>query len=320
MQHHLSFRATYQRLGILLVIGLLLAGCTTPPPVATGQPPTGAPKAADTPQTAFETSEAVAALMDALDAAGANTQWAGTVSQALFTVPGWLIRVNGQEVEVYEYLEESVRLADTARIAADGSLVGDMAVGGPGQPTFWAKDKLIVLFLGDTPETPGLLSAVLGDPLTKPGAGTGPAIVLESAEAIAVATEMAAAAATDEAAPVVVETTTDEAAAAVIEVPTEAAVPVEPAPTEKPAARRAADDSIVLPTNATLVRALKDVTILVGPGANYQEAGDLPADSEVKVTGISADGDWWRVVCPDGTEGSCWVTGDPKLTKPSVTP
>jgi hypothetical protein len=92
--------------------------------------------------------------MAALEEAGASVQWAGTVNQTFFTVPGWLIRVNGLEVEVYEYLDEATRLSDAVKIAADGSRVADTVVEGTGQPTFWTEGKLIVLFLGDTSEVP----------------------------------------------------------------------------------------------------------------------------------------------------------------------
>jgi hypothetical protein len=38
------------------------------------------------------------------------------------------------------------------------------------------------------------------------------------------------------------------------------------------------------------------------------------------VTGVSSDKGWWRVICPDNSVGSCWVTANPQLTQPTTAP
>jgi hypothetical protein len=271
--------------GLLLVAGLLLSACMAPPLLEPTRPATAtsAQGSGPTPENAFATSESVSDLMSALEERGASVQWAGTVNQSFFSVPGWLIRVNGQEVEVYEYVDQAARLSDAIKIAADGLRVADTAVEGPGQPTFWTGGNLIVLFLGDMTEVPELLSGILGDPLTRPGAGAGPAIVLAPSEAATL------------------EASTAGAGAA-------------PAPVE-PAALPAPDEIPVLLTNVTEVLASKDVTIYRGPSADYESVGDLLAGARAKVTGVSADGNWWRIVCTDDSDYSCWVTADMKRTK-----
>lgn len=68
------------------------------------------------------------------------------------------------------------------------------------------------------------------------------------------------------------------------------------------------------------VQALTDVNIRKGPGLNYGVIEILRAGQTAKVTGKSADGNWWRVICPDGTIGECYVTAGSKYTQPANPP
>jgi hypothetical protein len=55
-----------------------------------------------------------------------------------------------------------------------------------------------------------------------------------------------------------------------------------------------------------------------GPGEAYARVGQIPGGRSVQVTGVSADGAWWRVQCPDDVSGSCWITADPAWTHPTA--
>lgn len=70
------------------------------------------------------------------------------------------------------------------------------------------------------------------------------------------------------------------------------------------------------PTDVKYVIAQQDVTVYSGPGNNYRNLGRIAEGQIVKVTGISADGNWWQVICPDGTAGSCWVSANTRFTRP----
>ncbi len=76
----------------------------------------------------------------------------------------------------------------------------------------------------------------------------------------------------------------------------------------------------VLPTDVGYVQAQSDVNIRSGPGSNYAVIGWLAAGQTAQVTGISSDGGWWRVICPDNTVGSCWVTASSRFTRPAAPP
>ena len=72
-------------------------------------------------------------------------------------------------------------------------------------------------------------------------------------------------------------------------------------------------------TDVPFVMAQQDITIYAGPGEENPVVGQVAEGMVAKVTGVSADQQWWRVVCPDET-GNCWVAADPALTQPIAPP
>jgi uncharacterized protein YraI len=63
--------------------------------------------------------------------------------------------------------------------------------------------------------------------------------------------------------------------------------------------------------------AQQDISIYSGPSKNYSIIGMIAEGQVAKVTGVSLDGNWWRVICPNGSIGSCWVIAKPKFTEPT---
>jgi LysM repeat protein len=80
------------------------------------------------------------------------------------------------------------------------------------------------------------------------------------------------------------------------------------------------DAPVVQPTPQQFIMALQTVRIRRGPGTQYTILGHLHEGMTAQVTGVSNDDRWWRVICPDGTEGSCWVSADQSLTRPIEIP
>jgi hypothetical protein len=72
-----------------------------------------------------------------------------------------------------------------------------------------------------------------------------------------------------------------------------------------------------LPTGVKYVMAQQDISIYSGPSKNYSIIGMIAEGQVAKVTGVSLDGNWWRVICPNGSIGSCWVIAKPKFTEPT---
>jgi hypothetical protein len=72
------------------------------------------------------------------------------------------------------------------------------------------------------------------------------------------------------------------------------------------------------PTEVKSILALRDVKMVIGPGEGYPVIGRLLLGQTALVTGVSPDGQWWRVICPDGKIGDCWISADPEMTEPAA--
>jgi uncharacterized protein YraI len=97
---------------------------------------------------------------------------------------------------------------------------------------------------------------------------------------------------------------------------TEPEATAEPETTSEPASTAIP----VASTSVQYVMALSNVNMRSGPGTGYNVIGWVADGQAAKVTGVSSDGDWWRVICPDDTVGSCWVTAASRYTQPTTAP
>ena len=79
-------------------------------------------------------------------------------------------------------------------------------------------------------------------------------------------------------------------------------------------------DTNAYPTHVKFVMAQRDVRLRSGPGTQFNIIGFIAEGQTAKVTGVSADGNWWRVICPDNSIGSCWVSAARNLTRPTDPP
>ncbi|MDX1436182.1 MAG: SH3 domain-containing protein [Anaerolineales bacterium] len=69
-----------------------------------------------------------------------------------------------------------------------------------------------------------------------------------------------------------------------------------------------------------IVLASAGLNLRSGPAVDSEVIGLLPFNQQVEVIGLSPDGEWWQVVCPDGAAGTCWITADPTFTEPVASP
>lgn len=89
-------------------------------------------------------------------------------------------------------------------------------------------------------------------------------------------------------------------------------------PTPKPTSLPVNFD--VRSTSVKYVMAQTNVNIRSGPGTAYPIIGGVAEGQIALVTGILADGSWWRVICPNDTVGNCFVSADPALVQPTTAP
>ena len=101
-------------------------------------------------------------LIKSLRALGAGVEPAGEVDQPFFSIKGRMIKVHGEDVQVFQYANAAAADAETAPISRDGTAVGTRKIHWIGSPHFYKKEKLLVLYVGDNDKVQRTLEAVLG--------------------------------------------------------------------------------------------------------------------------------------------------------------
>jgi len=137
-------------IGMIMVLVLLAGygiGCTRQeaPPVSHGGP----------------VSDYVS-LIDNLRAAGATVDPAGDVSQPFFSVKGQVIKVNGEDVQAFEYIDKATAEAEAGLVSPDGSSIGTSMVSWIAPPHFYKAGKIIAIYVGENNEVTNLLEEVIG--------------------------------------------------------------------------------------------------------------------------------------------------------------
>ena len=103
-----------------------------------------------------------ASLIDNLRAAGVSVEPEGDVDQPFFSVEGMMIKVRGEDVQVFQYSNAAAMDAQAALVSLDGSAVGTTKLHWVGAPHFYKKGKLLVLYVGDHDKVLKALEAALG--------------------------------------------------------------------------------------------------------------------------------------------------------------
>lgn len=162
-------------IGSVLSIALLATACagqpTVPPEIVetavdvvnTQVPPGAVETAAEAAtQVAPAVLQNVESLVQVLQAAGATVEVADQVEQPFFAVPGQILRVNGEEVQVFVYNTAEAMEADATQVAADGGTIGTSSPSWMGPPHFYKLGQLLVVYVGENQDVMNLLSAVFG--------------------------------------------------------------------------------------------------------------------------------------------------------------
>ncbi|MGH2521529.1 MAG: hypothetical protein ACRDH2_03400 [Anaerolineales bacterium] len=194
------FKCTPLSLG-LLAFSLVLAACS--PAAVNFQTPTPEPaltpavEPTDAPTPVASGGDEVggyADLVDRLRKGGATVEPGEKVEQPFFEVPGQIIRVNGAEVQVFEFADEAAREAASSQITKGGQPGNTMIINWIARPNFWAKGRVIVLYLGEAANVIARLTEAMGEPLTEPApiGRTYPEAVLAAIRTLADATGISA--------------------------------------------------------------------------------------------------------------------------------
>jgi membrane-associated protease RseP (regulator of RpoE activity) len=117
--------------------------------------------ASESGQTDAESNRAM--FIENLKRAGHAVEAKGPVVQPFLSVPGQFVSIDGSDVQTFEYDSEKAAKAAVAKIAPDGSTVGDTRIGWVEPPHFFRKGRLLVLYVGKNEQVTRALKPVLGD-------------------------------------------------------------------------------------------------------------------------------------------------------------
>ena len=101
-------------------------------------------------------------FVDALRAAGAIVEPSEPITQAFFTPEGNILKVNGADVQIFEYENEEAMEAEASQVAPDGGSIGTTMVTWMDTPHFYKAGRIIVLYVGSDETALSLLEQVLG--------------------------------------------------------------------------------------------------------------------------------------------------------------
>ncbi len=101
-------------------------------------------------------------LVAALLANGSTVDPAGPLTQPFFVPEGKLIKVDGNDVQVFEFPTEPDAQSAIESVSPDGSSVGTTMILWVEAPHFYRSGKLIVLYVGEEVAVVDALEVVLG--------------------------------------------------------------------------------------------------------------------------------------------------------------
>ncbi len=104
-----------------------------------------------------------ASLVDNLRTAGATVEPAGEIIQDFFSVRAQVIKVNGDDVQVFEYSDKTAADTEAALVSPDGSSIGTSTPFWVGPPHFYKSGRIVVLYIGENNSVVNMLQNVLGN-------------------------------------------------------------------------------------------------------------------------------------------------------------
>lgn len=125
---------------------------------------TPAPESSVTPNSLLGSEvEDQSSLIAALRASGAEVEVGESIEQAFFTVTGQILKVNGKDVQVFEYESAERMETDATQVAPDGGSIGTSVVTWVEPPHFFKSGRVLVLYVGEDLEVINLLRGALGE-------------------------------------------------------------------------------------------------------------------------------------------------------------
>lgn len=104
-----------------------------------------------------------ASLVDSIKSRGIAVDLVEELDDSPFSTTTKVISVGGATIQVYEFQSESDAESAILTVSEDGTEIGTSIIRWMDTPHFYAKGKIIVLYVGQNPEVTSLLESFLGN-------------------------------------------------------------------------------------------------------------------------------------------------------------
>jgi hypothetical protein len=138
-------------IGLALLLTFVISGCANKSLAASPAPTAELLAVADQ-----------ASLTAALEAGGATVETGESVLQPFFTPEGSILKVNGADVQVFEYESSEKMENEASQVSPDGGSIGTSMVTWIDAPHFYKAARIIVLYVGSDATVLDLLENALG--------------------------------------------------------------------------------------------------------------------------------------------------------------
>jgi hypothetical protein len=133
---------------LLLAFALVLSSCGT--------------SATSAPSSEPLTVQDEVSLLKVLQAEGATMETGDSITQEFFSPEGQTVKVNGADLQVFEYENAEALEKEASQVAPDGGSIGTSMVTWIDAPHFYKAGRIIVLYLGNDQALLDLLNKVMG--------------------------------------------------------------------------------------------------------------------------------------------------------------
>lgn len=101
-------------------------------------------------------------LVQDLISAGGQVEVAGAIEQPFFPISGKILRINGQDVQVFKFDSTDQATEIAATISPDGSSIGTSMVGWIAPPHFFLKGSFLAIYIGQDSNVILALESAMG--------------------------------------------------------------------------------------------------------------------------------------------------------------
>jgi hypothetical protein len=132
---------------LLFAFAVAIGGCSSATPTLSSEPLTVQDRSG---------------LLAALESAGAKMETGDSITQEFFTPEGQTLKVNGADLQVFEYENAEAMEKEASQVVPDGGSIGTSMVTWIDTPHFYKTGRIIVLYLGNDQTVLDLLNKVMG--------------------------------------------------------------------------------------------------------------------------------------------------------------